>query len=61
MTKIEKANHEVAELADELIYGGGLRSVPEHLVVVEMPDNSDPHYRLCDALTRRRALMKATK
>jgi hypothetical protein len=56
--KATEVNREVADLADELIYGGGLqnRGVGVGLVVVEKADRSDPHYRLCDALERRRAL-----
>lgn len=42
----------VAELANELVNGGGLvnRGVDRGLVVVEKSDRSDPHYRLCGAL-----------
>lgn len=56
---IEALDREVADLADELIYGGGLRNNGDVLAVVERADNSDPHYRLCGALERRRAFHKA--
>lgn len=41
----------VARIADELVNGGGLQNNGICLAVVEKDDKSDPHYRLCAALS----------
>ena len=54
-TERDDALMRVAELAEELIQTG-LRNDGHALCVIEKPDKSDPHYRLCAALDELRAL-----
>ncbi len=49
------------EAAARALIKTGLRNNGEHLIVVEKPDRSDPHYRLCELLDPRPPRSTPTK